>query len=355
MAGLTARGGLSGTAVLPSSSNEPPSWAGRPGTPAICTRPRPRRSSGTPTRRPGRSCNSSWSTVSPRRWSGSVPSALTGPRGRSPATDGGRHIDTNGYINASAAIVGSDNILVDAGTERLRRSNGRVTGADVTTTDGRSIAIEARSTLLATGGLQGDPGLVAQHIDRQGRTMPLRSNPISKGDGLRLATAVGADIGPSGAMFYGHLVPSGIALGDPSGFAALSQYYSDHALLFNIQGERFVDETRGDHVNAVYTVEQPEARALLVMDSRVREQWMLRPLVEGMQPQDSFGLAMKRGARAAVANDVHEFAFLPEEWGYPGERIRDRLGELNVALRAGATAAPGRTLTGNRWSIRPTT
>ena len=66
--------------------------------------------------------------------------------------------------------------------------------------------------------------------------MQLRSNPHSNGAGYRLATAVGAATGSENAGFYGHLVPSGIPFADPADFVDLSLYYSEHALLFNLDG-----------------------------------------------------------------------------------------------------------------------
>ena len=90
-------------------------------------------------------------------------------------------------------------------------------------------------------------------------------------------------------------------------------------------------------------LDQPEARALLITDQRVHEQWMLAPYVEGVEPIDKFQLAYKRGARAAIAEDIEELAYLPEEWGYDGEAARDTLLEFNRQCEAGELE-PGRRL-----------
>jgi succinate dehydrogenase/fumarate reductase flavoprotein subunit len=260
----------------------------------------------------------------------------------------GHHIDTEAYIRACASVLrkaSNADIMLDTRTDHLAISDGEVIGAVVSLPDGREETIEARSTLLATGGFQGDPDLVAEYIHPNGPLMPLRSNPVSRGDGLRLGIEVGAAVGPKGAAFYGHLVPWGVELEDPSQFTALSQYHSDHGLLFNIEGQRFIDETHGDHVNATAVLEQPEARALLVIDERVRKEWMLAPLVEGMgQPPDSFEQCLRRGGRCAVAYDVDEFEYLPEDWGYPGEAIRDAIRNFNVTVESASNelASPRR-------------
>src|SRR5207247_2372798 len=90
----------------------------------------------------------------------------------------------------------------------------------------------------------------------------------------------------------------------------------------------------GDHLNTLAVLEQPEARALLVCDQRVHDQWMLRPYVEGVEPVDPFKRAYRRGARCAVAEDLEEFDYLPEEWGYPGPVVRESLQAFNEACLA---------------------
>ena len=114
-------------------------------------------------------------------------------------------------------------------------------------------------------------------------------------------------------------------------------------LFVNLDGRRFCDETIGDHISTLAVLDQPEARALLITDQRVHDEWMLTPYVEGVEPLDKFQLAYKRGARAAVADDIDEFEALPEEWGYPGEAARDALLEFNRQCEAG-DVAPTRRL-----------
>ena len=59
--------------------------------------------------------------------------------------------------------------------------------------------------------------------------MYLRMRPQSDGDGLRLGLSAGAAVGKPGAGFYGHLIPPGVPLSDPSMFVDLALYYSEHA------------------------------------------------------------------------------------------------------------------------------
>jgi succinate dehydrogenase/fumarate reductase flavoprotein subunit len=87
-------------------------------------------------------------------------------------------------------------------------------------------------------------------------------------------------------------------------------------------------------------LEQPEARALLIYDQRVHDEWEMAEYVEGVEPLDKFQLAYKRGARSAIAEDIEEFEYLPEEWGYSGTGARDALLEFNRQCEAGTPDPP---------------
>ncbi len=231
-------------------------------------------------------------------------------------------------------------IVVGGDAERLIVEDGAVRGADIRLADGGVREIRAAATVLATGGFQGDPELRTELIHPQARDLPLRSNPYSNGAGLRLGRSAGAAFGPEKAGFYGHLMASGVRLREDDDFPALTLYYSEHGVLLNLRGERFYDETIGDHLTTMALLEQPEARGLLITDERVREHWILRPYVEGVMAVDTFDVVYKRGARAAVAQDIDELAYLPEEWGYDGETVRRALLDFNRAVTEGTIDPP---------------
>ena len=256
----------------------------------------------------------------------------------------GAQTDLANYFSKCERLIRErGELLLEATPHRLLLQGGAVVGAEVETSEGDRREIRARSTLLATGGFGGDPELRAEHIGPAARDLPLRANPNSVGEGLRLGLAAGAGFGLPDAGFYGHLIPSGVGYTNPYEFATLTFYHSEHGVLLNLEGRRFCDETIGDHLNTLYVLDQPEARALLITDQRVHDEWMLKPYVEGVEPVDKFKLAYERGARAAIAEDLDEFEALPEEWGYPGEAVRDALYEYNRQAEAGALE-PGRRL-----------
>jgi succinate dehydrogenase/fumarate reductase flavoprotein subunit len=252
--------------------------------------------------------------------------------------------DMANYLLACERLVRDNGeLLVGWSAQRLLFEDGAVVGAEIENDAGERREIRARSTVLATGGFGGDRDLRAEHIHPLAADLPLRANTQSVGDGLRLGLSVGAGFGPPDAGFYGHLIPSKIAYNNPYEFTDLTFYHSEHGVLLNLEGKRFCDETIGDHLNTLYVLDQPEARALLVYDQRVHDEWMMAPYVEGVEPLDKFQLAYKWSARAAVADEIEEFEALPEEWGYPGPAARDALLEFNRQCEAG-NPSPGRKL-----------
>lgn len=253
----------------------------------------------------------------------------------------GHRFDTNQYIDECRRRIGAGGtLLTETETVALRTEGGAVTGARLRRADGPEFEVHAAAVVLATGGFQADRELVAEHIHPRATTMQLRSNPMSAGAGLRLAESVGAATGTSRSGFYGHLVPAGVPFRDPADFVALSLYYSEHALLFNLENRRFTDETLGDHLTTMRLLEQPRARGLLVADERVYREWVLGSYVEGAVAIDRFDLTRRRGGRCGLAETLDDFAYLPAEWGYDGAVIAEQIRAVNAA---GAAVRPART------------
>jgi succinate dehydrogenase/fumarate reductase flavoprotein subunit len=237
--------------------------------------------------------------------------------------------DTTELLREGAVVTGAVVRLAARGTEA-----GGACGAGGAGKRSSVRTVRAGATLLATGGFQADPALRAELIHPAARDVELRSYPCSRGDGLRLARSVGVEVEPDGAGFYGHLIPAGVLLSDPALFVDLALYYSEHALLFNLAGKRFVDETVGDHLTTIALMAQPEARGLLVADARVHREWITGSYVAGIPGIDKFALAQRRAARCAIAESTAEFADMPEEWGYDGVRIGAVIDEINRNARA---------------------
>ena len=192
--------------------------------------------------------------------------------------------------------------------------------------------LEAGAVLLATGGFQGDRELVAERLGPAARDLLPRFHPGSDGDGLRMARAAGAAEAP-GHGFYGHLVPRPIDRFSADDFLPLTQYHSSHGVLVNAEGRRFTEEWRGDEVSNQATLRQPEARALLLFDERVRAGHAVAAPYPHGQVVDRLALAQESGARVARAPTLKRLVAAASGWGYDPAGLAETLRDRGAALR----------------------
>jgi hypothetical protein len=125
--------------------------------------------------------------------------------------------------------------------------------------------------VLATGGFQGDRGLVARHITRE--PILLRSNRWSTGDGLRHAVSRAAATTNGLDEFYGRAMPAPPATVPEERFVELAQLYGRHALVVNEEGEEFIrDPVSWSEIELVQAIaRQPGGRAWYLVDSDALE------------------------------------------------------------------------------------
>jgi succinate dehydrogenase/fumarate reductase flavoprotein subunit len=120
--------------------------------------------------------------------------------------------------------------------------------------------------VLATGGFQGDPELVARYITEE--PFLLRANPWSAGDGLRHGLERGAASSTGLGEFYGRAMPAPPAQIPEERFVELAQLYGSYALVLNENGEEFAPDpiswSETDLVQAI--AHQPGGRAWYVVD-----------------------------------------------------------------------------------------
>lgn len=249
----------------------------------------------------------------------------------------GYQIDIAAHIRGCADLVAQHDgfVIVDTETLDLTQDDaGRVTGARTLHADGE-VTVRAAATLLATGGFQASPELRARHIHPQARDMLLRSNVFSDGAGLRLGAAAGGDVAGINRGFYGHLVSEPDRWDDERLYVALSQYHSDHALLLNEAGERFCDETRGDHTNTQETLTQPGARALCVWDARVHRDYATKGVVSIAVAEDKFQVALANGGKGVIADNLDGVAAFATARGFDGPAARASIERFNACARHG--------------------
>jgi fumarate reductase flavoprotein subunit len=146
---------------------------------------------------------------------------------------------------------------------RLTFENGRVTGL-VAKQNGAEIELRAGATILTTGGFSANPELVKKYIGAHADRCKLRGSKQDTGDGLRMALAVGSRA-VNLKYFYGHLISRKALTDDRFWPYPRLDSFIDEGILIDRNGNRFVDEGRGDVAvaNELARSEDPTGAALI--------------------------------------------------------------------------------------------
>jgi fumarate reductase flavoprotein subunit len=163
---------------------------------------------------------------------------------------------------------------------------------------------EGVPVLLATGGFQGDVGLVRRHVTAEAPNLILRANPWSTGDGLRLALAHGAE--PSAGLdeFYGRNLAAAQQI-SPEDFVPLAQVYAKHAGVENLRGEAYEPRTWSEIDVVQWTARQPGARARYVVpDAALGEPVRERTVGEVIETARRAGAPVERRDGGTVVEVV---------------------------------------------------
>jgi hypothetical protein len=199
--------------------------------------------------------------------------------------------------------------------------------------------------LLATGGFSANPKLLECFVGRNARLALARSNPHSTGDGLRLGVGAGGSISPFMKGFYGHVIQSPVHKWGPREFRAYTQGGSIRSILINRRGQRFCDESLGDHQNAQRILEQPGATALIVFDEAVRRTEAQTILANTSTPIDKVQVAIDEGAHVAVGSDWTSVFEQARAWGFDAEAASATVADYNRQTAASLQPTPGRIRT----------
>jgi succinate dehydrogenase/fumarate reductase flavoprotein subunit len=234
---------------------------------------------------------------------------------------------------------GGGTLLTGTSAVDLRMSDeGAVAGVTVRQEDGPRRVLDASAVILASGGFQANPEMMARYFGRWSDRLVLRGNPRSTGDGWHMAHAVGAGTSAAMSSFYGHLLPAPPAKVPVNDFVAYTQYHSEQGVLVNREGTRFTDESLGDETNAQAVARQHEAVAWLIYDDRVYREFAVRPGGNGARPSDTFFESQALGAPAATASSLEELADAMQAHGLSASGLKATLDAYNDAVAAGTAA-----------------
>jgi tricarballylate dehydrogenase len=234
-----------------------------------------------------------------------------------PAGGGLQLVET---LTAEAERLGAT-ILYETTLRGLVESEvGGIAGVRATQPGGRTIILRAAACILACGGFEGNPEMLARYIGPKARYIrPVaRGGYYNKGEGITLGLAAGAAPGGDFSEFHAEPIDPRSGLSEPIVFCF------PYGILVNQRGERFVDEA-SNTVDAVYEAitrrinEQPEGLAWCVLDSRIDDVPGWRRSVRTDQPP----------VTAATIED------LAAQMGVPAPALRRTVDGFNAACGAG--------------------
>jgi succinate dehydrogenase/fumarate reductase flavoprotein subunit len=206
--------------------------------------------------------------------------------------------------------------------------------------------IQARWTILATGGFQANRAMTQRYLGERASHVLLRSNSYSSGEGLRLGLSVGGQHSAHMEDFYGHLIAWPLPEFTHRQFSHFSCLWTESVVLLNVDGERFTDESLGDHMNAQRVSEQRQGRAVAILDENLRQTQVLRPHVAGLPAYDEIEESRKVGAHAARSGTITELGRAISAWGFAGDDLPGVIAEFNALVTSDRVARPPRA--GNR-------
>ncbi len=235
-------------------------------------------------------------------------------------------------------------VLLRRLTEKLRESGGAfllghsVTGLTpndggysvrLTRADGNETTVASRSVVIADGGFQSNLDMLKAHITPRPDLLLQRGAGTSRGDGLRLAAAVGARLTDL-SRFYGHLLHR-----DALTNADLWPYpqidtVAVGGIVVGPDGRRIADEGRGGVYlsNMVAALPDPTSAVAIfdqnIWDSNGRETlFPVNPHVE-----NAGGAVTRADTLAALAQRI----------ALPADALTQTVAEYNAAISAGAGA-----------------
>ncbi|MFI6350085.1 FAD-binding protein [Streptomyces sp. NPDC050560] len=186
-------------------------------------------------------------------------------------------------------------------------------GVRVVCASGREIA--AGAVVVASGGIHGDPALLRAAGLGHYVGLPVRSRPRG-GDGVRLATGLGATLAGTADGIYGHLVPAGLPPGEVTAPLA-AQYHSSAGVLLGADGTVVAPVGTDDHHLNRALARTPERRGFLVHDIDAAPPLIRKPVGGASWAADRFAFASEHGARTARADTLGELLGALGTWGLP--------------------------------------
>jgi len=215
-------------------------------------------------------------------------------------------------------------LLLDTSAKRiLREENGTINGVIVMNKAGEEFRITTRTIIIATGSFPGNVELLRKYCPEYYDGMQLGKWPYHTGDGLIMASEIGAGIAESIPMFHIGPVLEG---GYWSRLAFLP--YQPYMIWLNKKGKRFIDEswpTHWESGNAV--LGQPEKTVYIIWDEKMKDDLELN--VPGFMKEIK---KLEAEGEVKIADDWDDMA----RWtGADPMILRNSIAEYNSGCKSG--------------------
>lgn len=242
-----------------------------------------------------------------------------------------------GIVDGLAGVVertpGSE-ILYETEAVRLSLSEeGRVDGVVVRGRDGLLRRLAARAVVIACGGFEGSPEMLTQYVGARACDMPLIAPTVAnnRGDGIRMAMAIGADTAGQFDMFHGEPIDARSSKPD----AVVYAY--PYGILVNGDGKRFFDEGKDsfDSPSRRWAMRSGATRARPPSSSATRPPSASSTWARSSSPTS------RRSPLGPWANWRRPWAWMPPPWSAPSPSTTPPSGPAN-STRTSAMAAARR-------------
>lgn len=226
-----------------------------------------------------------------------------------------------------------EGVLTENGGEVLRgymaqalvRSDSVVTGVSGKCADGSEFTVDAHHVVIADGGFQTNPDLTRGPISPAPEKVFQRNAQTGMGDGMRMATAIGAAVSDLRG-FYGHVLSDKAFETDKLWPYPWLDFVLSAGIVVTRDGKRFYDEGLGGvyMANAIAALDDPLS-SLVIADEKI---WQERGTFNILAPNPNLVAA---GGTVIVADTLEELA---EKAGIDSATLSAEVATYNSAVKA---------------------
>ena len=236
-------------------------------------------------------------------------------------------------------------VLLNTSGKKLIMENGKCVGVEAENTDGQKVIVNAKATIIATGGFGSNPEMITEYtICPDGEEICFAGLPGHDGDGIKMAWEAGADKGTIGIYTMGTWINE---YGESYGPDLNTLSFQPH-LWVNKNGIRYTNEENQIPLQYGGTLlfNQPDQKQFIVFDQKMLDTMTNVGLDLGVRnwphdpsPIKSLPASIAAGAanvRTAKGATIEELAKNAEEiMGVDAENLIESVKEYNQMCHEG--------------------